>query len=118
MGTLWIEKQQGRDRALASLDNARSAWLSPSRRARARVRAAALIRYFAGLLSRKAAYVFWMLRDLVGVTALSAALRAYDPAKDTEADFFERADPSKLASIMTWAGSSVTGFIRTKDSRT
>ncbi len=30
----------------------------------------------------KAAYIFWMLRDLVGDPALSAALRAYDPAAD------------------------------------
>src|SRR5208337_1113280 len=30
----------------------------------------------------KAAYVLWMLRDIVGDATLSAALRAYDPAKD------------------------------------
>jgi hypothetical protein len=38
----------------------------------------------------KAAYVFWMLRDLVGDETLSAALRAYDPAKDTAPDAFEK----------------------------
>src|SRR5208283_6097470 len=30
----------------------------------------------------KATYVFWMLRDLAGDPALSAALRAYSPAED------------------------------------
>jgi hypothetical protein len=37
----------------------------------------------------KAAYVLWMLRDLAGDTALSAALRAYVPAEDTSPEYFE-----------------------------
>src|ERR1039458_4478360 len=38
----------------------------------------------------KAAYVFWMLRDLVTDTTLSAALRGYDPAADVTRDYFEK----------------------------
>jgi hypothetical protein len=37
----------------------------------------------------KAAYVFWMLRELVTDATLSAALRAYEPGKDTTPDYFE-----------------------------
>ena len=38
----------------------------------------------------KAAYVLWMLRDLVGDDALAGALKAYKPADDTEPDYFEK----------------------------
>jgi hypothetical protein len=38
----------------------------------------------------KAAYVFWMLRDMLGDDALKRALRQYDPAKDTNATYFQR----------------------------
>ncbi|MGB6723694.1 MAG: hypothetical protein WBE72_23040, partial [Terracidiphilus sp.] len=34
----------------------------------------------------KAAYVFWMLRDLAGDAALGAALRSYDPGKEQRGD--------------------------------
>ncbi|HEY0796013.1 MAG TPA: hypothetical protein VGD64_09555 [Acidisarcina sp.] len=37
----------------------------------------------------KAAYVLGMLRDIAGEAALAAALRAYAPAEDTRADYFE-----------------------------
>ncbi len=91
MGTLWIEKQQGKDRALATLDNARAALTllepeSPGARDGQPLVACISPVYY----RTKAAYVFWMLRDLVGDPTLSAALRAYDPAKDTVPDSFEK----------------------------
>ena len=38
----------------------------------------------------KAAYVLWMLRDMVGETTLSAALRGYKPEDDLIPEYFER----------------------------
>jgi hypothetical protein len=91
MGTLWIEKQQGRDRALASLDNARSALALAEPESPGEGEGQPLLSSISPAYYRtKAAYVFWMLRDLAGDTALSAALRAYDPAKDAEPDSFEK----------------------------
>jgi len=91
MGTLWIEKQQGRERALATLDNARGALTLAEPESPGESDGQPLIACISPVYYRtKAAYVFWMLRDLVGDAALSAALRAYDPAKDTTPDAFEK----------------------------
>lgn len=87
LGSLWIEKQQGRERALESLEADRQALtlaepaspgenLGPDS-------TQPLAEAWAPVYYRtKAAYVFWMLRDLAGEAALSAALRAYDSAKE------------------------------------
>ena len=57
---------------------------SPNRRAPGKATASRSIACISPVYYRtKAAYVFWMLRDIVGDATLSAALRAYDPAKDT-----------------------------------
>jgi hypothetical protein len=91
MGTLWIEKQQGRERALATLDSARSALTLAEPESPGVGDGQPLVACISPVYYRtKAAYVFWMLRDLVGDTTLSAALRAYDPAKDTASDSFEK----------------------------
>jgi hypothetical protein len=91
MGTLWIEKQQGRERALATLDSARSALALAEPESPGAGDGQPLVACISPVYYRtKAAYVFWMLRDLVGDPTLSAALRAYDPAKDTAADSFEK----------------------------
>ena len=91
MGTLWIEKQQGRERALQTLDNARSALALAEPESPGESDGQPLIACISPVYYRtKAAYVFWMLRDLVGDSTLSAALRAYDPAKDTAPGAFEK----------------------------
>ncbi len=91
MGTLWVEKQQGRERALASLDNARPALTLTEPESPGAGDGQPLVACISPVYYRtKAAYVFWMLRDLAGDAALSAALRAYDPSKDGAPDSFER----------------------------
>jgi hypothetical protein len=83
MGTLWVEKQQGRQKALSALEAGRQALAlaepeSPGESVGQPLAAAISPAYFRS----KATYVLWMLRDVVGDPALSAALRAYDPAQD------------------------------------
>jgi hypothetical protein len=91
MGTLWIEKQQGRDRALASLDNARPALALAEPDSPGAGDGQPLVACISPVYYRtKAAYIFWMLRSLVGDETLSAALRGYDPVRDTAPDFFEK----------------------------
>jgi hypothetical protein len=76
MGTLWVESQRGRPQALGALEGARSALAlaepeSPGESAGQPLAAAISPVYY----RTKAAYVFWMLRDLDGDAALSAALK-------------------------------------------
>jgi hypothetical protein len=81
MGTLWVEKQQGRAAALRLIEAGRTALAlaepaSPGESAGQPLAQAISPVYY----RTKAAYVLWMLRDLAGDQALSAALRAYYPA--------------------------------------
>ncbi|HEY3625842.1 MAG TPA: hypothetical protein VGL00_06150 [Terracidiphilus sp.] len=83
IGTLWIEKQQGRQKALTALEAGRPALSlaepeSPGESTGQPLAAAISPVFF----RTKASYVFWMLRDVVGDPTLSAALRAYNPAQD------------------------------------
>jgi hypothetical protein len=85
MGTLWVEKQRGRDVALGSLEATRQALAmaepeSPGQSPGQPLAASISPVYF----RTKATYVLWMLRDIVGDQTLSAALRAYNPAQDAE----------------------------------
>ncbi len=88
MDTLWIEKQLGREKALEALESGRAALAliepsSPGQSAGQPLGQAIAPVYY----RTKAAYVFWMLRDLAGDPALSAALRAYAPAADAARGF-------------------------------
>jgi hypothetical protein len=81
MGTLWVERRQGRDAALRMLEADRAALAlaepaSPGESAGQPLAEAISPVYY----RTKAAYVLWMLRDLAGDPALSAALRNYYPA--------------------------------------
>lgn len=83
MNTLWTEKEHGRDRALEMLEAERPALAlaepsSPGEGPGQPLPVATLPIYYRA----KAAYVFWMLRDLAGDATLSAALKAYNPAHD------------------------------------
>jgi len=77
MGTLWDDHQHHRDRALATLEAGRQALAlaeppSPGEGAGQPLAKAISPVYY----RTKAAYILWMLRDLVGDDALGAALRA------------------------------------------
>ncbi len=83
MGTLWIENQDGRKKALESLEAGRSALALAEPPSPGESTGQPLAQAISPVYYRtKATYVFWMLRDLVGDPALSAALRAYSPAQD------------------------------------
>lgn len=78
IGTLWVEKQHGRQQALETLEADRSALAlaepeSPGQSAGQPLAAATSPVY----TRTKAAYVMWMLRDLAGDAGVSAALRGY-----------------------------------------
>jgi hypothetical protein len=83
MGTLWVEKQRSRTQALQALEASRPALAlaepeSPGQNSGQPLALAISPVYY----RTKATYVLWMLRDIAGDAALSAALRAYDPAQD------------------------------------
>ena len=83
MGTLWIEKQQGRKKALESLESGRTALALAEPASPGESPGQPLAQAISPVYYRtKATYVFWMLRDLAGDAALSAAFRAYSPAED------------------------------------
>jgi hypothetical protein len=86
MGTLWIEKQLGRDRALETLESGRQALALAEPESPGQSPGQPLAQAISPVYYRtKATYVLWMLRDVAGDATLSAALRAYDPAADTSA---------------------------------
>jgi hypothetical protein len=83
MGTLWLEKQSGREKALEALESGRTALALVEPSSPGESSGQPLDQAISPVYYRtKATYVFWMLRDLAGDPALSAALRAYDPLQD------------------------------------
>jgi hypothetical protein len=99
MGTLWIEKQQGRKKALESLESGRTALALAEPASPGESPGLPLAQAISPVYYRtKATFVFWMLRDLAGDAALSAALRAYSPTEDAAhglsltagSDYFEK----------------------------
>ncbi len=105
MGTLWIEKQHGRDQALGTLEASRAALAlaepeSPGQSPGQPLAAAISPVYY----RTKAAYVLWMLRDLAGDPALSAALRAYNPAQETSQGKGKEAARSPFEQLLEDAG--------------
>ena len=87
MGTLWDDHEHHRDQALATLEAGRQALAmeeppSPGEGAGQPLGRATSPVYY----STKAAYILWMLRDIVGDDALGAALRASNAAAAARAD--------------------------------
>jgi hypothetical protein len=83
MSTLWVEKQRGRDQALGALEAARPALAMAEPESPGESTGQPLDQAISPVYYRtKAAYVLWMLREVAGDDALSAALRAYDPGVD------------------------------------
>jgi hypothetical protein len=80
MGTLWVEKQRGREVALGALEADRAALALAEPESPGQSAGQPLAQAISPVYYRtKAAYVLWMLRGLAGDHALSAALRAYNP---------------------------------------
>jgi hypothetical protein len=78
ISTLWEEKQHGRDSALRMLEADRPALALVEPASPGQSPGQPLAQAISHVYYRtKAAYVLWMLRDLVGDPALSAALRTY-----------------------------------------
>ena len=111
MGTLWIEKQSGREKALESLESGRAALAlieppSPGESSGQPLAAAISPVYY----HTKSAYVFWMLRDLAGDSMLATALRAYDPVQDAASGlgpnagsgYFEKLFDPTMGSNLAW----------------
>ncbi len=93
MSTLWVERNSGREAAIAQLDNSRGALslVEPAAAQSSQNSGESLIAAKDSIYYRtKATYVFWMLRDLAGDNALTEAFRKYDPAGDAAGTEFER----------------------------
>ncbi len=92
--TLWTEHVAGRDTAIEQLDSRRAALAlaEPAHPGTGTGTGAgqSLIGAYSDIYYRdKAAFVFWMLRNLVGNDALGNALRNYDPAQDHEPSYLQ-----------------------------
>ncbi|HZP05744.1 MAG TPA: hypothetical protein VFB43_12660 [Terracidiphilus sp.] len=104
MDTLWLEKQSGRAKALESLEAGRQALAlaepsSPGESAGQPLAQAISPAYY----RTKAAYIFWMLRELAGDNALAATLRAYNPAQDHgDAHTFEKLLEQNAHRDLSW----------------
>jgi hypothetical protein len=103
LGTLWIEQTKGREAALEHLEASRGALAvgepsSPGESTGQSLIDAADAVYYRS----KATYVFWMLRDLAGDKALSAALRAYDAVQDTTPEYFEHLVEQASGKDLKW----------------
>ena len=91
--SLWIEKQQGRDRALSLLEADRPALALAEPSSPGDSPGTPLAQAFSPVYYRtKAAYVLWMLRDIAGDDALSASLSGCDAATVS--------DPCKLSELL------------------
>ena len=105
MGTLWIEKQRGRDQALGTLEASRSALALIEPESPGQSLGQPLAQTISPAYYRtKAAYVFWMLRSMVGDQTLSAALRAYDPKADESPGYGKDTGPSLFQKLIEQAG--------------
>jgi hypothetical protein len=105
IGTLWVEKQRGRDQALGALEAARPALALAEPESPGESVGQPLDRAISPAYYRtKAAYVFWMLREVAGDETLSAALRAYDPAADASLGYGRDNGPGSFEKLLEQAG--------------
>lgn len=120
MVTLWVEQNHGREAALREMDDQRGALTlaepgepgtnHPSQQAAADPPTDSAHSAGEPLLAAtdpiyyrvKAAYVFWMLRAMVGDDVLAQAFRAYNPATDRDGREFERALERTSGRDLSW----------------
>ncbi len=104
MSTLWIEKSaaaDGRAQALESLEAARPALALAEPESPGQSPGQPLPQAISPVYYRtKAAYVFWMLRGLVGDDALAAALQAYSSAADTSLGYSRDTAPCPFEKLL------------------
>ena len=106
MGTLWVEHQRGRTRALEELEANRPALaLSEPSSPGISVGQPLALATSPAYYRTKATYVFWMLRDLVGDAPLSAALRAYNPADDVSKGYLHDQGSGTFEKLLEQASS-------------
>ena len=104
MGTLWVEKQRGRTRALEGLESARPALALAEPSSPGISPGQPLAFAISPIYYRtKATYAFWMLRDVAGDATLSAALRAYDPSVDNSLGYLRDKGPGTFERILEQA---------------
>jgi hypothetical protein len=104
MGTLWLEKQSGRTKALESLEVSRPALALAEPASPGVGPGQPLADAIAPIYYRtKATYVLWMLRDLAGDQALSAALRAYNPTADASKGYGRDQGPGEFEKLVEQA---------------
>lgn len=90
IGALWIESTQGQTAALENLNADRPALALAEPGTPGQGSGEDLLHAESAVYYRtKATYVLWMLRDLAGDKPLQSALQAYDPAQDSQPDYFE-----------------------------
>jgi hypothetical protein len=105
MGTLWVEKQRGREQALGALEAGRPALALVEPESPGQSLGQPLAEAIAPVYYRtKATYVFWMLREIAGDTAISASLRAYDPKTDQNLGYGSDKVPSAFEKLLEQAG--------------
>jgi hypothetical protein len=102
MSSLWTEKNAGRDAAFAELDQARVP-LALAEPDKADATGEPLIRAASQVYSRtKSAYVFWMLRSLMGDDALAKALTQYRAEDDKSPKYFQQLCESASHQDLEW----------------
>jgi hypothetical protein len=91
MASVWTEHQDGREAAITQMDNMRGALSLAEPADPDRDPGQPLAMAHDPIFYRtKAAYVFWMLRSIVGDKPLAAALTGYNAVEDQSAGYFER----------------------------
>jgi hypothetical protein len=105
IGTLWVERQKGRQRALELLESSRSALALAEPASPGTSLGQPLAQAISPIYYRnKATYVLWMLRDITSDEALSAALRAYNPADDISLGYGHDTAKSPFQALLEQAG--------------
>ena len=101
--TLWTEHVAGRAAAIQQLNSQRGALALVEPAQPGKDAGQSLIEAYSDIYYRdKAAFVFWMLRGILGDGALGQALRAYNPALDREPSYFQRTVQSVHAKDIEW----------------
>jgi hypothetical protein len=110
MGTLWIEHESGRKKALEALEANRAALALAEPPSPGESTGQPLGQAIAPIYYReKATYIFWMLRDLAGDPALSAAFRAYSPSADAALGLGEKSGAGMLEKLLEKSPSATGG---------
>jgi hypothetical protein len=103
LGNLYVEQTEGREEALKRLASTRGALALAEPASPGAGTGQPLLDASDAIYYRaKALDVLWMLRDLAGDVPLSAALRAYDPAADTQPEYFEKLVEQASGKDLRW----------------